>query len=262
MSMSGDKLQSYYMNCKRYFLELHTKGFDYWFSAFFSALKARDGWILDVGCGVGQVVNKLSENGFSALGVDISPIGIRMATKQGSGAFVVASAAYLPFRDCSFASVGFHDFLEHTSYPKTCLSEMVRVLRNGGKIVAMAPNFLRVIGLSREYHWHMRGPRRKISNLLNLIRKTALSRLSPRAMRFDFMPPQLDIEGAGGDTDAICVTNPIDIRFHLRKLNVGIIAQSAAPGYPEGIVEKLGRLPIVRSMSSSTFLVGRKCDSH
>jgi SAM-dependent methyltransferase len=260
--MSGDKLQPYYMNCKRYFLELRTKGFDYWFSAYFSALKTRDGWILDVGCGVGQVVSKLSENGFTALGVDISPIGIRMATKQDSGLFIVASAAYLPFRDCSFASVGFHDFLEHTSYPEACLSEMVRVLRNGGKIVAMAPNFLRVIGLSQEYHWHMRGPRRKISNLLSLIRKTVISKVSPRAMRFDFMHPQLDIEGAGGDTDAVCVTNPIDIKFSLRRLNVEITMQSAAPGYPEGVVEKLGKLPIVRSISSSTFLLGKKGNSY
>jgi SAM-dependent methyltransferase len=246
------------MTCKSYFSELHKKGFDYWFSAYYSALKMKSGPILDVGCGVGQVVNRLAAEGFFAVGVDVSPIGMKMASRQGRGSFVVASASSLPFRQYVFASTGFHDFLEHTNSPVICLREMIRVLRIHGRIVTSAPNFLRVVGLGQEYHRHMAGQRQKFSNLLNLVRKFFLSFASPDLMQFEFMQPQLDPEGRGGDLDAVCITNPIDIRFHLRRLAVRITEQSALPGRPQGIIEKVGRLPILRSVSSSSFIVGIK----
>lgn len=258
MSDDENELQRYYMTCSDYFTELRKKDFCYWFSAYYSALKTRDGFILDIGCGVGQVVNRLADEGLSAVGIDISPIGMRVASMQGRGAFIVASACKLPFKGDSFAAAGFHDFLEHTKTPEICLREMARVLRPHGRIVASAPNFLRVVGLSREYHWHMSGLRQRISNFLNLARKSVISTIFPQALRFEFMQPLLDPNGRGGDTDAVCVTNPIDIRYQLRRLNIRITEQSTASGYPEGIVGRIGRLPIIRSISSSTFIIGIK----
>jgi SAM-dependent methyltransferase len=246
------------MTCRNYFIELRKKGFGQWFSTYYSALKTHDGRILDVGCGVGQVVNKLAQDGLCATGVDISPIGIRMATKQGVGAFVVASADNLPFRDNSFASVGFRDFLEHTNSPEICLGEMVRVLGHRGKIIASAPNFLRVIGLSREYHWHMLGIKQRTLNFFSLLRRVAMSMITPLNMQFEFMPARLDPDGHGGDVDAVCITNPIDIKFFLKKLGIKIIEESATPTYRQGIIKRLGEAPFIRSMSSSSFLVGIK----
>lgn len=264
MKNRANDLSSYYMTCRNYYTELLKKEFGSWFLAYYSSLRGKDGWILDVGCGVGQVVNQLAQNGFCAIGVDISPVGIKVATRQGAGTFVVASADNLPFQDSSFASVGFCDFLEHTSDPEACLGEIARVLEPCGTLVASAPNFLRVIGLSREYHWHMLGVKQKSSNLCNLLRKAVLSKLSPQMMRFEFMLPQLDPKGRGGDLDAICVTNPIDMKFRLRKLGIRIIGESAAPNYPRGVVKMLGRVPFVRSISGHTFLVGIRvtCGGH
>jgi ubiquinone/menaquinone biosynthesis C-methylase UbiE len=253
-----NKLQKYYMTCKDYFDELSKKDFDQWFPSYYSVLKTGKGWILDAGCGAGQVVNRLVDEGFCAVGVDISPIGIKIASKPGKGVFIVASANNLPFQSNSFTMVGFYDFLEHTYHPETCLNEMVRVLSMHGKIVAAAPNFLRVIGLSYPYHWHMSGVKQRILNLCNLLRKAIISRTFSRKMRFEFMQPCLDPRGQGGDRDAVCLTNPIDIKFHLKKLNVKIVKESAVPNHSKPIIKRVGEMPLVRSMSSFTFLVGIK----
>lgn len=256
-----NKLQKYYMTCENYFDELSKKDFDQWFLSYYSALKTGKGRILDVGCGVGQVVNRLTDEGFCTVGVDISPIGIRIASKRGRGVFIVASANNLPFQSNSFIIVGFYDFLEHSRHPETCLNEIVRVLRMHGKIVASAPNFLQVIGLSQPYHWHMSGVKQRTLNLCNLLRKAITSKISSRRMRFEFMQPCLDPSGQGGDRDAVCLTNPIDIKFHLKKLNIKIVRESAVPNHPKSIIKRVGEMPFVRSMSSFTFLVGIKMAS-
>jgi SAM-dependent methyltransferase len=261
MRNNKNKLQEYYITCKDYFVELSKKDFDYWFSAYYPTLKTTNGWILDVGCGIGQVVNRLADEGFCVVGIDISPIGIQIASERGMGAFIVASASNLPFRSASFATVGFYDFLEHTYHPEICLNEMVRVLRQHGKIVASAPNFFQVIGLSRPYHWHMSGLKQRILNLYDLLRKAIISKISPRKMCFEFMQPRLDPKGQGGDADAVCVTNPIDIKFHLRKLGVKIVNEYAVPNCPKRIIKKIGKLPFIRSMSGFTFLLGIKMTS-
>lgn len=258
MKNSQKNLRSYYMTCKNYFVELSKKDFDHWFSLYYSALRTPSGPLLDVGCGVGQVVNRLADDGFCAIGIDISPIGTRAASKQGVGNFIVASATSLPFRNGSFASVGFCDFLAHTNDPETCLREMVRVLNDHGKIVVSAPNFFRVMGLGPAYHWHMLGMRQRISNLCNLLRKAVFSKVSPQTMRFDLMQPRLDPRGKGGDTDAVCATNPIDMKFCLRNLDIKITEEFAISGHPQGVVRTLAKAPFIRSMTGSTFLIGTK----
>lgn len=262
MKTNKNKLPKYYLTCKDYFVELNKKNFDQWFSAYYSALKTEKGWILDVGCGVGQVVNRLADKGFCAVGIDISSIGVQIARKRGTGAFVVASASHLPFRNGSFVTVGFYDFLEHTYSPEICLNEMVRVLKRDGKIVALAPNFLQVLGLGRPYHWHMLGFKQKTLNLHSLLQKAIISKISPQKMCFKFMQPRLDPKGSGGDVDAVCLTNPIDIKFNLRNLGVKIVKESAIPNHSKRIIKKAAELPFVRSLYGSTFLVGIKITSN
>jgi len=130
-----------------------------------------------------------------------------------------------------------------------------------GKLVALCPNFLRVIGLSRPYHWHMRGYNQKMLNLYDLLRKAVISRLVPQKMGFEFMQPLLDPKGRGGDIDAVCITNPIDLKFYVRKAGAKVVKESAIPNHTNGAVRKFAELRIIRSASSFYFLVGIKMTS-
>lgn len=250
-----------YLSDTRYFEELRRKDFVLWFSKYYVALKpVNSEAVLDVGCGVGQVVNQFAEKGICAVGVDVSPIGMKMACRDGKGSFIVASAYNLPFKDGSFESVGSYDFLEHTHHPETCLNEMVRVLKPKGRFVITSPNFLKVIGLKSDYHWHMRGFKQKILNVYILLKKMTYSLICPWKMSFDFMQPKSDYKG--GDADAVCVTNPIDTAFHLKKFGVKTVYQSALSTFnPSKIVERLGELPIVRSITGVFFIIGVKSHS-
>lgn len=256
----NEVLQKYYLSDEDYFDELKKKDFSSWFPKYYVKLKpVNDGPILDVGCGAGQVINRFSEKGFYAVGVDVSLIGIRIAGENGKGIFIVASAHMLPFKDDSFESVGSYDFLEHTYYPKACLNEVVRVLKPQGRIVITSPNFLKVMGLRSDYHWHMRGFKQKALNFYNLLRKMIYLVVHPWKMAFDFMQPKLSQKS--GDEDAVCVTNPLDVRYHLERLGVKIIYQSALSTFHSSrIIEKLSELPIIKAIAGGFFIMGVKLD--
>ena len=124
---------------------------------------------LDIGCGVGQVVARLTEAGFEAYGVDVSGPNIQRA-RQFSERCQLYDGRALPFPDQHFASVGSLNVLEHVEEPERFISELVRVAQIGGRIVLSSPNFRRVLGF-RDYHPRMRGLANKWRNWLRLREK-------------------------------------------------------------------------------------------
>ena len=100
---------------------------------------------LDVGCGVGQVVARLTEAGFEAHGVDVSAPNIERARKF-SDRCQLYDGQKLPFPDQHFASVGALNVLEHVDASEAFIQELVRVAKIGGRIVLSSPNFFRVLG--------------------------------------------------------------------------------------------------------------------
>jgi hypothetical protein len=97
-------------------------------------------------------------------------------------------------------------------------------------------------------------------NVYILLKKIIYSLICPWKMSFDFMQPKLGYDG--GDADAVCVTNPIDTAFYLRKLGVKIVYQSALSTFqPNKILEIVSELPIVRSITGVFFIIGTKSRS-
>src|SRR5947209_3421744 len=84
------------------------------------------GRVLDVGCGVGQVVARLTEAGFEAYGVDVSEPNIERARKF-SERCQLYDGKKLPFPERFFASVGALNVLEHVEEPEAFVKELVRV---------------------------------------------------------------------------------------------------------------------------------------
>jgi ubiquinone/menaquinone biosynthesis C-methylase UbiE len=103
---------------------------------------------LDVGCGTGDEVRQLAElvgpTGH-AIGIDTSEellAEARARTMPQAGvAFVAADAHAMPFTDAVFAAARVERALQHMTDPLAVVTEMARVVRRGGRIVAMEPDW-------------------------------------------------------------------------------------------------------------------------
>jgi len=90
--------------------------------------------VLDVACGPGIVTSALQAAGMLAFGVDLTIEMIREAVSR-EGRYVRGEVSRLPFRDASFDVVVCRNSFHHFDRPAIVLSEMARVLRDGGRVV-------------------------------------------------------------------------------------------------------------------------------
>ena len=97
--------------------------------------------ILEIGCGIGSVVFRLSGQGYDVTGTDISNEAINYGLKKyGDIKLEVQPAEVLPYEDKSFDVVLSFDLFEHIAETDTHLSEVRRVLRPGGYYLFQTPN--------------------------------------------------------------------------------------------------------------------------
>jgi len=84
--------------------------------------------VLDVATGGGHVARRLRERGATVVTVDPAP---------GMQADTTAAAEDLPFADASFDLVYTNGVIHHTPNTRTMVEEIRRVLRPGGRVIAM-----------------------------------------------------------------------------------------------------------------------------
>ncbi|MBI2411689.1 MAG: class I SAM-dependent methyltransferase [Deltaproteobacteria bacterium] len=112
-------------------------------SAITSLLKGEDARMLDIGCGGGTLLDKISEKGslkWSA-GVDASLGAIKYANESHGGPkFLCADFYELPFEDSSFGFISAIEVLEHLHEPREALIELNRCLEDRGKLLVLVPN--------------------------------------------------------------------------------------------------------------------------
>ncbi len=102
-------------------------------------------YVLEAGCGVGAQTRiiALKNPGVKFLSIDISEESLKqaqhMVKKSGIGnvEFLQADIYQLPFGDETFDSIIVCFVLEHLSNPKLALNELKRVLKPGGKLMAI-----------------------------------------------------------------------------------------------------------------------------
>src|SRR5688572_2405964 len=210
---------------------------------------------LDVGCGVGQVVARLTEAGAEAYGVDVSEPNIERARKV-SDRCQLYDGRRLPFPDQHFASVGALNVLEHVDEPEAFIRELVRVTNVGGRIVLSSPNFFRVLGF-RDYHPHMRGIGNKWRNWKRLQEKRRQMRSAPDSVRFDHMEPIVK-EPFSPDDDAIIATNALDMEFFLTRAGCNVESVSCCDRYVARPIDFLLNLGPWRYGMFNSFLVARR----
>jgi SAM-dependent methyltransferase len=172
------------------------------------------GRVLDVGCGVGQVVGRLTADGIEAHGVEISEPNVARALKVCPRVQWYDGRRF-PFPDAHFDAVGTLNVLEHVDEPEAFLAELVRVTAPGGRVVVSSPNFLRVIGPG--YHPRMQGLGQRWRNLKALLARRRRLREDPEGMRFERMTPIVR-QPFQPDDDATVATNSLEMAFFLEHL--------------------------------------------
>lgn len=101
--------------------------------------------ILDVGCGDGYLMGRVSACGNSVVGIDPAAVGVALAAdrlRHFRNCTVVQGSAYnLPFGDGYFDVVLLADVIEHLERPAKSLREMTRVLAPNGTLLVTTPKW-------------------------------------------------------------------------------------------------------------------------
>ena len=112
---------------------------------YLSWLAAVEGFVLEVGCGMGFHTASMVRLGRTTVAVDLTWESARLAAlrlkRQGlKGYVVVADGAALPFRDGAFGGSMAMGVIQHTDLPERVVGEMHRVTRSGGRALFMIYN--------------------------------------------------------------------------------------------------------------------------
>ena len=97
------------------------------------------GRILVDGCGVGAYLGKLVDPANFTVGLDIE-FPRTVDAKEKADRVVCAAGEFLPFSSGQYDLVLNHEVLEHVQDDRQAISEMVRVLKPGGRLVLFCPN--------------------------------------------------------------------------------------------------------------------------
>lgn len=211
--------------------------------------------VLDVGCGVGQVLMRLVKAGCHAYGVDVSEPNISRAQRI-SPRCQLYDGDFLPYPDQYFASVGALNVLEHVEDPEGFISELVRVTKMGGRIVLSSPNFFRVLGF-HDYHPRMRGLGNKWRNWRRLHEKRRQMESEPESVRFGRMTPIVR-ETFSADDDAIVATNPVEMEFFLKRAGCEVESVSCTDRYVPKLLDKVLNLTPHRYLMFNAFVIARR----
>jgi len=119
--------------------------------------------VLEVGCGMGTDLSMFAKNGAETWGVDYTLAGASLAGKRLAyhgfePRTMRADAEFLPFRDGTFDLVYSWGVIHVTPDTEKAARELVRVVRPGGKVVAMIYNRRSLVALQAYvYYGLLRG---------------------------------------------------------------------------------------------------------
>lgn len=99
---------------------------------------AAGGFVLDAGCGMGDLMLRLSDS-YDMQGLEIAEPYIEILHERGLE-WIKAPIEDMPFTDDLFDAVIAADVLEHVIDLHSAAKELVRVLRPGGHLILRFPN--------------------------------------------------------------------------------------------------------------------------
>jgi SAM-dependent methyltransferase len=98
------------------------------------------GKVLDIGCATGNFLKVAEQNGWYAVGIDLSQWACRYLQESGFEDVFHTTLEEAKFPDAHFDAVHLSHVLEHVSNPINFLTEIHRVLKPKGRIIIEVPN--------------------------------------------------------------------------------------------------------------------------
>lgn len=146
--------QKYFENTNAYLQkEAEFRGiFSHIFDLIGAYLPAR-GNLLDVGCGVGLLLDVARQRGYRVCGVEISPYAADIARQRYRLEVNIGTLQDAKYQDRSFDVVIMNHVLEHLPEPLAVLSEIRRILKPGGVLAAGVPNFSSIFRRALRSRW-------------------------------------------------------------------------------------------------------------
>lgn len=113
------------------------------------------GPVIDIGCGRGELLEVLVEDGFQAVGVDSNDTQLEAARRHGCAVIHGDAFDYLQSLEANsvLAVTGIH-IVEHIPFPDLVrlMQEVIRVLRKGGVAIFETPNPRNIIVGATNFH--------------------------------------------------------------------------------------------------------------
>jgi len=100
------------------------------------------GRLLDIGCGTGELAERLARRGWKAVGLDLCERMLHQASfklngNAGSVHLTVGDSEHLPFAPGTFDAVTCANSFHHYPHQEAVVREMYRVLRPGGHLLLL-----------------------------------------------------------------------------------------------------------------------------
>ncbi len=204
--------------------------------------------VLDLGCGNGISARLLNQAGFDVVGTDISPLFLQdaRAWENPKLRYRVCDVMELPFESESFNVICSNELIEHLPDVETALTEMVRVVCKGGRIVLSGPNLCSPLIPFLDWLNLMSGKpgrpvwgetkRQALQQFMRNFRLYVKKRLLTKSPNFIYREPDLQVDAIGGDADSAYYASPLDLAQFFRSHGFTIIKKAVGFGIKGRII--------------------------
>ena len=204
--------------------------------------------VLDLGCGNGISARLLNQADFDVVGTDISSLFLEEARSWENPRlrYQVCDVMELPFEDASFNVICSNELVEHLPDVETALTEMMRVVCKGGRIVISGPNLCSPLIPLFDWLNLMSGKpgrpvwgetkKQALQQFTRNWRLYAQKRFLTKVPNFIYREPDLQADAIGGDADSAYYASPIDLAQFFRSHGFTIIKKAVGFGIKGRII--------------------------